>query len=568
LSRAASATLLALVATLTLSTATLHVTAMAPLVLPKIAAPTLPFVEERAAEPMQAPQTPPATGASSIEGRIVDATTGEPIPEVDISLPQPNAAPRVAATTDNEGRFKIEGLAAGSYPLTTTKEGYARLRSDGRNVPGNAGVWITLETGQSLKDVTLRLRKSAVVTGRVFDTRGQPVSGGEVSLVRAGYDRYGERVLSSLAVAGTNDRGEFRAYGVEAGEYYVRVRADNEPFMPPPGGETFAEAFYPGVTDLTRATLVNVDWGAEVRLGDTTVQSVKAVPVRFKIVNESGAPESGIRSFTLYRDGQLISGSTSSPNLSGGTGRFELYGLTPGTYDIGVGWGGNDKMTGVRRTVEVTGTEVTGDLVVRKAPIVSGRFLIQEVDGTVKPIAASMRLEKVGFQMLGVGDAQGNFAIPAVPEEVYWTRFARLPAGAYALSMKQDGAAVRADQVRVSRDTTLEVVFAAGGGSVAGTVRNAKGEKVTNAVVAVLPSGALREHGHLYRNATSDQNGNFVVTGVAPGAYDVFAWSDLEGDAFRNAEFMKRFEERGSAVAVKGGVAAKVEVRLADEVRQ
>src|SRR5688572_16472470 len=177
-----------------------------------------------------------------------------------------------------------------------------------------------------------------------------------------------------------------------------------------------------------------------------------------------------------------------------------------------------------------------------------------------------MRLEKVGFQLLGIGVAEGNFSIPAVPEEVYWTRFARLPACAYALSMKQDGASVRDEHVRVSQDTTLDVVFAAGGGSVEGSVRNAKGEKVSNAVVAVLPDAPLREHGHLYRSATSDQNGNFRVAGIAPGAYHVFAWSDLEGEAFRNAEFMTRFEERGSAIAVKGTATAKVDVRVADEV--
>jgi beta-lactamase regulating signal transducer with metallopeptidase domain/protocatechuate 3,4-dioxygenase beta subunit len=573
LSRAGSAALLFLVAILTLSTAAIQVTAVASLVLPEASVPPLPFLTVPPEAPAQAqaqvpatPQAAPATGPLSIEGRVLDATTAEPLSDVDISLPQANGTTRVAATTDNEGRFTIEGLAAGSYPLTTNKEGYARLRAENRSVPGNPGVWITVQAGQSLKNVVLRLHKSAVVTGRVFDTQASPVSGGEVTLVRTSYDRYGQREFTSLGTAATNDRGEFRAFGLEAGEYYLRVRPDNEPFRPPPGGETFAEAFYPGVSDISKATLIKLDWGAEFRLGDTIVQPVKTVPLRMKIVNESGEPERGIRSFALYRDGQLITGITSSPNLSGGPGRFELLGLTPGTYDIAVGWGGNDKMAGARKTVELAGKEVTGDLVVRKAPTVSGRFLLQEADGTLRPIAASLRLEKAGFQLLGAGDAEGNFSIPAVPEEEYWTRFGRLPAGAYTLSMRQDGAVVRADQVRISRDTKLEIVFASASGIVEGSVRNSKGEKIANASVAVLPDAPLGDHGHLYRTGTTDQNGNFAISGVPPGSYHAFAWNDLEGAAYRNAEFMKRFEERGSGIAVKANATAKTELRLADEV--
>ena len=570
LSRAASMVLLILVGILTLSTATVQVTAMATLVLPEAAVPRIPFLTEPSPTAPQAvpPQAAPLpTGGASIEGRIVDATTGDPITEVEISTPQQNGVPRVVATTNAEGRFTIQGLAAGSYSLTTNKEGYARLRSENRKAPGNPGVWITVRDHQALKDVVLWLQKSGVVTGRVFDTHGRPVSGAEVTLVRAAYDRYGERELTPHGTAHTNDRGEFRAFGLEAGEYYARVVMDNEPFMPPPGGETFEEAFYPGVPDIAEATLVKVGWGDEIRLGDTTVQAVKTVPIRMRIVNDSGAPESGIRSFTLYRNGQLMNSITSGPNLSGGTGRFELMGLAPGTYDIAVGWGGNDKMTGVRRTFELTGTEVTGDLVVRKAPLVSGKFLMQQPDGTLQPIAASVRLEKWGFQLSAVGNAEGAFSIPAVPEEDYWLRFARLPAGAYVLSMKVDGAAVRADRIRIARDTAIEVVIASGGSAVEGLVRNAKGEKVPNATIAILPDAPIREHGHLYRVGTTDQNGSFAITGVPAGAYHAFAWRDMEGAAYRNPEFMKAFEERGSALKVTGSTAAKVDLLLADEAR-
>jgi protocatechuate 3,4-dioxygenase beta subunit len=572
LSLAASTALLMLVAGLTLSTAVVQITAMASLALPEIGFPGLPILAAHEAEPRaeaaqpEGLQAPAATGPASIEGRILDATTSEPVAEVDISLPQPNGVPRVAATTNSEGRFVIEGLMPGSHLLTTTKEGYAPVRPEGRRAPGEAGTLITVRAGEAVKDVVLRLHKSAVLTGRVFDTQGRPVSRAEVSLVRRAYDQYGQAALTRHSFARTNDRGEFRAFGLAAGEYYVQVRAMDRLGMAPQSGDMFQEAFYPGVSDVSRATLIKLDWGTELRLGDTTVQPVRGVPVRLKLVNETGEPESGVRSYTLFRNGEVLVGVTSGSSLTGGPGRFELPSLTPGAYDIAVGWGGNDRMSGVRTTIEVTGTEVTGDLVIRRAPVVSGRFLLQAVDGSLTPVAASMRLEKIGFQLAVAGDPEGRFSIPAVPNEEYRTRFARLPAGAYVLSMKQDGVPVRADQVRVSRDTMLEVVFASESGTVEGMVRNSKGERVAGALVTVIPEKG--DQGHLYRTGTTDQNGRFSIGGVAPGSYQTFAWTNMEGAAYRNAEFMKTFEDRGAAVSVKAGAAAAADLRAADEAKE
>ena len=49
----------------------------------------------------------------------------------------------------------------------------------------------------------------------------------------------------------------------------------------------------------------------------------------------------------------------------------------------------------------------------------------------------------------------------------------------------------------------------------------------------------------------ADPNGRFEIHGIAPGSYKLFAWPELEGAAYRNADFMQEFEQRGKPVKIQ-----------------
>lgn len=78
-----------------------------------------------------------------------------------------------------------------------------------------------------------------------------------------------------------------------------------------------------------------------------------------------------------------------------------------------------------------------------------------------------------------------------------------------------------------------------------GKVQNAEGITIPDAVVTIVPDAPFQKAGPLYRSSTSDINGNFELRGISPRNYHLFAWSDLEGAGYRNAEFMKEFEDKG-----------------------
>ena len=62
-----------------------------------------------------------ADAASSIEGVVVDAGSGLPLPGATIAVVEGGAA---RATTDGTGRFRLDGLAAGVYRLLFDTAGY------------------------------------------------------------------------------------------------------------------------------------------------------------------------------------------------------------------------------------------------------------------------------------------------------------------------------------------------------------------------------------------------------------------------------------------------------------
>src|SRR5262245_24099623 len=129
-----------------------------------------------------AQQIPKAT----IEGIVMRVGTNEPVARARISIMKlagPGAAPIQAnpasippVMTDNQGRFIITDLEAGSYQLSAQRNGFAR-QMYGERSPGRGGAPLNIAAGQSLKDIVFRLTPAGTVIGRVADASGDPVAG-------------------------------------------------------------------------------------------------------------------------------------------------------------------------------------------------------------------------------------------------------------------------------------------------------------------------------------------------------------------------------------------------------
>src|SRR5712692_9455274 len=81
-------------------------------------------------------------------------------------------------------------------------------------------------------------------------------------------------------------------------------------------------------------------------------------------------------------------------------------------------------------------------------------------------------------------------------------------------------------------------LLSSNGGQVEGMVLNAVRQPATGAAVVLAPDAPRRAQPQLYKEVSTDQYGRFVIKGIAPGGYKLFAWEDVESGAYQDPEFL------------------------------
>jgi hypothetical protein len=64
----------------------------------------------------------------------------------------------------------------------------------------------------------------------------------------------------------------------------------------------------------------------------------------------------------------------------------------------------------------------------------------------------------------------------------------------------------------------------------------------------------------MYYLALANDDGQFEVKGMRPGAYKLFAFDDLDGGEWQEPGFLDRLEDKGVAVIAKEGATVKAAV--------
>ena len=97
----------------------------------------------------------------------------------------------------------------------------------------------------------------------------------------------------------------------------------------------------------------------------------------------------------------------------------------------------------------------------------------------------------------------------------------------------------------------LEVVLAPGAAEVKGSVKDSDGLSIARATVMVWP---LADRPDLFRTVVSDENGQFIASSLAPGDYDLLAFTDLEtGGRAYDSGLRKYFSSKRVTVALDSG---------------
>lgn len=553
--------------------------------------------------------TTAAPPVASLEGTVVRATDGQPLKKARLTLrrvfdaqpqglpggpgsqeamrmemmmrEQTRNAPYIAAS-DVTGKFTIPNVTPGRYRLTVERQGYVRTEY-GQRQPGRAGATITLNGGQKMGDLLFRLLEDGVISGRVTDEDGEPVISGNVQVMRLAYAR-GQKQLVPAGGGATNDKGEYRVFGLTPGRYFVSATAS--PQFGGPGGarfsqespaleEVYAPSFYPGTTDPQNAMPLQVGAGDEITSIDLSIAPQRAFRIRGRITappqpDASQQRRGGIQATLLRRtsSGSLGRAMAQQAQVDQEQGTFEFRAVLPGAYLLMTATSDGRRWVSHREPVDVGRADIEGINIVMGSGIdVGGKVRLEGMAGvTLNQVRVSVvpRDEQFFGVPSSVAGPDGTFTLPGLSTETYFFQVQGVPPGSYLKSARIGGEELVETGIAIpaKAGSALELVVSGNAGRVEGVVLDSDSLPAAAVTVVLVPSARRRANPTFYRTATTDAQGKFTMQSLPPGDYKLFAWDDVDPGAWQDAEFLAPFEERGAKITIAEGSALVAEVKL------
>jgi hypothetical protein len=482
-------------------------------------------------------------------------------------------------------------VAPGAYDCEASRAGFA-AQPPGRSETHSS--CLSVASGQIVADLVLRLTPLGVISGRVLDPEGAPVSNANVIAGQVAYSAEGKR----LAIRGginSDDRGEFRLYGLVPGRYYIRVmplmegieatisfgpagaqRGYFQPLRNPVRGgapPALAMTYYPNTPDVAQAAAVDVPAGGEARSIEIRVRRQARYSIR-------GTLPKGVN-FPMDVERPLDDNFLPFEGVrQGDDSSFELAGLTPGSYVI-TGRQRDPSASGqflyARVRVEVTDHDVEG-LAFEFTPAL-------KVSGILKAAGNSaVSLNSLAVTLRRIDDGKwirneranpdGTFTIGDIVPDRYLVALATCAAGpaetacptGYITSVKLGDRELPDREIDLTRGTSeiLAVTVSGEIGRIDGKVTADDGQPVPSAYVTLIPDQSKGDWHDRYLEANTDSAGRFVLDGVTPGRYTLYSWRDVPQGAPRDSDFRKPFENRGMVVEVEPNGRKSVELKVID----
>src|ERR1700682_6711920 len=220
-----------------------------------------------------APVAPPP----SIAATVVKEPGSQPLKKVLVQVVAENQKEggNYTASTDADGHFHIENVLPARYRVFIEKTGFVGVNEHGLKSDVNV---FTVQAGQAVEDLLFRMLPTAVISGRITDEDGDPMSGVRVVAQKK---KPGKSTRESVGTEATNDLGEYRLAGLFPGQYWIvamppvdfRDYEKQEKSLAGAGqpDTRYVSTYYPGTYDAMQASAVALKAGDEMPLNFTLV---------------------------------------------------------------------------------------------------------------------------------------------------------------------------------------------------------------------------------------------------------------------------------------------------------
>jgi hypothetical protein len=144
--------------------------------------------------------------------------------------------------------------------------------------------------------------------------------------------------ITNFQMYQSDDRGNYRIYGLPAGHYKVSAGDEAGRVAGLFSAGYYEETFYPDATDPAKAAIVDLNEGGEAKNIDIKLgRRASAYTVTGRILDsDTGEPLPGVRfGFGVVQKNQNYISSSSSPGApTNSQGEFRLEGVLPGKYAV------------------------------------------------------------------------------------------------------------------------------------------------------------------------------------------------------------------------------------------
>jgi hypothetical protein len=480
-----------------------------------------------------------------VSGRVITADEGSPLKSARVALIPNNSGSKgqvYAASSDSDGRFVVKDVAPGGYTFLAMRAGFVEQQYQAKG--SDVGAVLSLKPGDKISDVLFRLTRTAVVTGRVTNEDGEAMSRVQVIALRGPSeeeiedgDRSTSRRLHAVSSAQTDDRGQYRIFGLKPGEYYIKGTDSFEPdrnmvvdqsyWLQQELGSEYAAMYSPGVPQASQAQAVSVRAGEEVQ-ADVSMQRIKTMEVAGHVIGRDGpAKNTWVQLEQSGGDDYGIDRQATTDEK----GNFRLKGVPPGSYVIAAyqqSEGEDVYEARGRQKIEVGGENIDSLTISLGGINIQGRVTVAG--------AGTLTLDRLRVGLSGVDEdgqfsgqgrvkKDGTFEIPWVSDGNFALYVQGLGDDGYVKSARLGSDDILEKGLQLEKGGPggrLEVVVSSASAQLEGSVSGDDGA-VIGASVRASPEPETPYNRSGSHGARTDQTGHFSLTGLAPGTYRVVA---------------------------------------------
>lgn len=541
-------------------------------------------------------------GGGSISGKVMTADQA-PTPVRKAIVTLKSDAYRIGWTrvTDETGAFSFNDLPAGRYNLAAEKGSWVKT-AYGALRPGRPGSPIALADNGIVSNLTLTLLRGAAITGVVRDVNGGPIESARVtaSLITTKNGARATTAAGGSSATFTDDRGEYRLYGLAPGDYAVSVDsrflsnffgssglristpADIEEALKSgtaaaPGATPVAKPreagdvalsgmYFPGTARLDDAQAVKVAAGEERRGVDIQLEYVPTVSIEGRILDPDGKPSLSVTLSLLPADGGRSQFGRPSP----ANGTFSFTGITPGRYFITAratsnNAAGNNSTLYAKADIDVTGTPIRNiNLTLKEGVTVSGTVTSESFSGTtptgtmrvaLAPILApgEISLSVPGtttatngvFSLAGV--TPGRYRISVSSNLPVWAMQSAVAGGREAIDDGFDVGDADVSGVQVKMTDQVSQIL--------GVLQDATGRPAPDYYVIVFPADQKFwfQGSRRIKTARPGSDGKYIIPSLPPGEYRIAAVTDVETNEWFEPSFLQQLVGASAAVTLAEG---------------